>query len=176
MAFGTFESKQCSVELSIVKHDFLTYKCVDAANEQATVINAKRIIIAPPKTFWQKYGMQIMMAVFMIIQVCFCSWLIRFLDGYEKLYYAWYGQGEDWLKTVDEHFVFWIPLVVIEQFLLIELCFVLFLFLILFLSYKMHYQWFEHSLFELILYKQHQISFFEFEIVKTQLYICITFF
>ena len=58
-------------ELSTFAENHFTLKFINRAEKVVTIFTATRVIIPPPMTFMQKYGMTLLMAGMILVQVCF---------------------------------------------------------------------------------------------------------
>lgn len=84
MAFGTspFNPEE-DYEITTFSANHFTIKFTERNGSKSTIYAATRVIIPPPLTFMQKYGMSLLMAGLVIIQVArvFMQWLmIRWLS------------------------------------------------------------------------------------------------
>lgn len=68
-------------EFTTLGKNHFNLKLIDRAQSTVTMYSATRVIVPPPLTFMQKYGMSLLMAGFIIIQVnnrrftLTCRWL-----------------------------------------------------------------------------------------------------
>lgn len=62
-------NKQEEYELTTFAENHFTLKFINRSDNLVTIYSATRVIIPPPLTFMQKYGMSILMAAMIIIQV-----------------------------------------------------------------------------------------------------------
>lgn len=56
-------------EITILGKDHFTLKFTNRAAQTVNVYSATRVIVPPPMTFMQKYGMSLLMAAMILIQV-----------------------------------------------------------------------------------------------------------
>ena len=56
-------------EFTTLGKNHFNLKLTDRAQSTVTMYSATRVIVPPPLTFMQKYGMSLLMAAFIIIQV-----------------------------------------------------------------------------------------------------------
>lgn len=66
-------------EITVLPGDILKFELDNPEKDERTVIMAKKIIIEPPKSFFQKYGSYFIMGLAIVIQVgkghwFHCSW------------------------------------------------------------------------------------------------------
>lgn len=71
MAFGTspFNPEE-DYEITTFSANHFTIKFTERDGSKSTIYAATRVIIPPPLTFMQKYGMSLLMAGLVIVQVC----------------------------------------------------------------------------------------------------------
>ena len=74
-------NKQEEYELTTFAENHFTLKFINRAENLVTIYSATRVIIPPPLTFMQKYGMSILMAAMILIQVFLLILMIYFVDG-----------------------------------------------------------------------------------------------
>lgn len=72
MAFGTspFNPDE-DYEITTYSANHFTIKFTERSSNKVTVYAATRVIIPPPLTFMQKYGMSLLMAGLVIVQVLY---------------------------------------------------------------------------------------------------------
>lgn len=58
-------------EVTILPGDLIKVEVDNPASDERVILMAKKIFIAPPKTFWQKYGGYLMIGFALVIQVRF---------------------------------------------------------------------------------------------------------
>lgn len=75
-------------EISTFAENHFTIKFINRAENVVTLYTATRVIIPPPLTFMQKYGMSIVMAVMIIVQVYSYIPMIS-IDGCEDVFRYW---------------------------------------------------------------------------------------
>ncbi|KAK8803272.1 hypothetical protein WA158_000966 [Blastocystis sp. Blastoise] len=69
MAFGSIPNSNYQYEFTYLNKNYISVKFSDVTNDVAYVISARRVIVPPPKTFFQKYGTYIMMAAIILSQL-----------------------------------------------------------------------------------------------------------
>ena len=74
-------NEQEEYELTTFAENHFTLKFINRAENLVTIYSATRVIIPPPLTFMQKYGMSILMAAMILIQVFLLILMIYFVDG-----------------------------------------------------------------------------------------------
>ena len=58
-------------EITTLGANHFTLKLISRSENKAVVYAATRVIIPPPLTFMEKYGMSLLMAALILVQVCF---------------------------------------------------------------------------------------------------------
>lgn len=61
-------------EISTFAENHFTIKFINRNEKIVTIYTATRVIIPPPLTFMQKYGMSLLMAAMILVQVLFKSY------------------------------------------------------------------------------------------------------
>ena len=56
-------------ELTLLGTDHFTLKFTNRASQTVSVYSATRVLVPPPMTFMQKYGMSLLMGAMILIQV-----------------------------------------------------------------------------------------------------------